>query len=587
MSELDYITLVEDEAPVGVASAAGPRWKVAVIDDDGAVHDGTRFALQDYVLNGRGLELLSARSAAEGRRLLSDHPDTAVVLLDVVMESDTAGLDLVDVIRKELSNDTVRIILRTGQPGQAPEQRIVVDYDINDYKAKTELTADKLFTSLTAALRGYEQLRMLTETRRGLEIIIRGGPDAARLRSQAALGAAMLDQLAALLDVTPDGVLALRGPDGTLEAIAAAGSYAGLSGRRLNSAEGGTGALLEAAVSVRDPLTDDRHLTLHAGMTSGRDVVLMHRLERPLGATERALIEVFVGRMAAAFETGALYEDLDTANRQLDARVRERTRDLTLANRRLEARWHRLQSANAFKNEMLGTVAHDLKNPLGVILGRAEMLSEIISLNPVPLTAAAAQVGHIRETALRMTSLVDSLIADAMADALDMTLRREPVDVARLAREVVEANRTAFLRKNQRVTVTAAAEIAMSGDVDRLREAFDNLFSNAVKYTPLGGEISVSVTLDAEEAVVRIRDSGPGFSPEDISRLFGRFQRLSAKPTAGESSTGLGLSIAKRVVELHNGRIIAENAGAGGGAVFTVSLPLVAVTPENLDEARA
>jgi len=586
MSELDYITLVEDEAPTGDASAAGPPWKVAVIDDDGAVHDGTRFALQDYVLNGRGLELLSARSAAEGRRLLSEHPDTAVILLDVVMESDTAGLDLVDVIRKELSNDTVRIILRTGQPGQAPEQRIVVDYDINDYKAKTELTADKLFTSLTAALRGYEQLRTLTETRRGLEIIIRGGPDAADLRSQAALGAAMLDQLAALLGVEPDGVLAVRDPDGALEAVAATGSYSALNGTRLDSAAGGPAALL-AAIAMDGDLSDGRHLTLHAGMSGGRDVVLMQRLDRSLGPTERALIEVFVGRMAAAFETGALYEDLDAANRRLEARVRERTRDLTLANRRLEARWQRLQSANAFKNEMLGTVAHDLKNPLGVILGRAEMLSEIIALDPVPLTAAAVQVGHIRETALRMTSLVDSLIADAMADALDMTLRREPVNLARLAREVVEANRTAFLRKNQRVTVSASGEIALSGDVDRLREALDNLFSNAVKYTPLGGEISVAVTVETDEAVIRIRDSGPGFSPEDISRLFGRFQRLSAKPTGGEGSTGLGLSIAKRVIELHNGRIIAENAGAVGGAVFTVSLPLAMASAENLDEARA
>ncbi|MCD2486593.1 hypothetical protein LRN66_14520, partial [Staphylococcus aureus] len=89
-----------------------------------------------------------------------------------VMETDDAGLKLVDYIRRDLKEETVRIILRTGQPGQAPERRVIVDYDINDYKAKTELTADKLFTSLTAALRAYQQLRRLDETRRGLEIII-------------------------------------------------------------------------------------------------------------------------------------------------------------------------------------------------------------------------------------------------------------------------------------------------------------------------------------------------------------------------------------------------------------------------------
>ena len=136
----DIIDLIDDSADKR-AAAPGPRWKVAIIDDEPAVHDGTRYALSDYTLNGQGLEILSAYSAEEGRALLRAHPDTAVVLLDVIMETDSAGLDLVNYIRSQLKNETVRIILRTGQPGQAPERRVIVDYDINDYKAKTELTA--------------------------------------------------------------------------------------------------------------------------------------------------------------------------------------------------------------------------------------------------------------------------------------------------------------------------------------------------------------------------------------------------------------------------------------------------------------
>src|SRR3954469_21679261 len=169
--EDDFLTLIEDDqAETPAPSAAG--WKVAVIDDDPAVHDGTRFALYDYTLNGQGLEILSAHSAAEGRELLRAHKEIAVVLLDVVMETEGAGLELVGFIRTELKNETVRIILRTGQPGQAPELRVIVDYDINDYKAKTELTADRLFTAMTAALRSYQQIQRMVETRRGLEIII-------------------------------------------------------------------------------------------------------------------------------------------------------------------------------------------------------------------------------------------------------------------------------------------------------------------------------------------------------------------------------------------------------------------------------
>src|SRR5207302_10768177 len=122
--------------------------------------------------NGHGLEVLSASSAAECRELMRRHADVAVVLLDVIMESDTAGLGLVEYIRNDLKNETVRSILRTGQPGQAPERRVIVDYDINDYKAKTELTADRLFTAMTAALRSYQQIQRMGETRRGLEIIL-------------------------------------------------------------------------------------------------------------------------------------------------------------------------------------------------------------------------------------------------------------------------------------------------------------------------------------------------------------------------------------------------------------------------------
>src|SRR6476469_8353152 len=138
MADQDDVLHLIDDSEADRPDASTRKWKVAVIDDDRAVHDGTRFALSDYSLNGQTLDILSAYSAAEGRELMRNHPDVAVVLLDVIMESDTAGLGLVEFIRKELKNETVRIILRTGQPGQAPERRVIVDYDINDYKAKTE-----------------------------------------------------------------------------------------------------------------------------------------------------------------------------------------------------------------------------------------------------------------------------------------------------------------------------------------------------------------------------------------------------------------------------------------------------------------
>src|SRR6187399_2497939 len=238
MAEDDIVHLIE--GPGEEPPEQGPRWKIAVIDDEPAVHDGTRFALHDYRLNGQGLEILSAYSAAEGRELMRNHPDIAVVLLDVIMESDTAGLNLVEFIRKELKNETVRIILRTGQPGQAPERRVIVDYDINDYKAKTELTADKLFTALTAALRSHEQLERMMQTRRGLEIIIDAASTLYDFKSMQRLAEGVLTQLASLLNVDCAGILVLRDNGGAagseLSVLAGSGCYSRFIGTTTSKA---------------------------------------------------------------------------------------------------------------------------------------------------------------------------------------------------------------------------------------------------------------------------------------------------------------------------------------------------------------
>jgi signal transduction histidine kinase len=169
--------------------------------------------------------------------------------------------------------------------------------------------------------------------------------------------------------------------------------------------------------------------------------------------------------------------------------------------------------------------------------------------------------------------MVDHLISDAMADAFDITIRREPVDVAALVNEVAEANLPLAVNKQQRISVSAPPNFVTMCDADRIREAIDNLVSNAIKYSPIGGKITVMVSHEGDNTVIRIADEGAGLSPEDLGRLFGRFQRLSAKPTAGESSTGLGLSIVKRIIDMHGGHVTANSAGPGQGSMFTVTLP--------------
>jgi signal transduction histidine kinase/CheY-like chemotaxis protein len=572
----DVLHLIDDTGTAPEASSAR-KWKIAVIDDDAAVHEGTRFALSDYNLNGATLEILSAYSAAEGRALMRAHPDIAAVLLDVIMETDVAGLDLVEFIRNEIKNETVRIILRTGQPGQAPERRVIVQYDINDYKAKTELTADKLFTSLTAALRSYQQLERMVQTRRGLEIIIDAASTLYDFKSMQRLAEGVLTQLASLLNVDCAGILVLRddgaGAGAEFSVLAGSGCYSRFIGTTSSKAlDPDLRQMVEAAFQRRKNEFADHRSVLYLRTGSGREVVVLLQAERPLSETDRALVEIFSSRLSIAFDNVILYQQLHEANTQLEDRVAQRTRALMQANRRLSSQWLRLQRANGFKNEILGTVAHDLKNPLGVILGRTEMLTELIGAGS-PKENITAQVEHIRDATRRLTSMVDHLISDAMADAFDITIRREPVDVASLVAEVTDANLPSAVNKQQTIAVSAPPNFVTMCDSDRIREAIDNLVSNAIKYSPIGGKIMVGVTHEGSNTVIRIADEGAGLSPEDLGRLFGRFQRLSAKPTAGESSTGLGLSIVKRIIDMHGGHVTAESAGPGRGSTFTVTLP--------------
>jgi len=577
MADDDIVQFVDDNDGKPRAEQSR-RWKIAVIDDEPAVHEGTRYALADYQLHGQGLEILSAYSAVEGRRLMRSHPDVAVVLLDVIMESDTAGLELVEFIRGDLKNDTVRIILRTGQPGQAPERRVIVDYDINDYKAKTELTADKLFTALTAALRGYQQLQRMVETRRGLEIIIDAASTLFDFKSMQRLAEGVLTQIASLLNVDCAGILVLREPQSLQESfsvLAGSGCYSRFTGADgSQSIDHDLRQLVEEAFVRRQHEFSAQRSVLYIQTVSGSEVVVVLEAARHLSETDRTLVEIFCSRLSIAFDNVLLYEQLHRANVGLEERVAERTHDLTTANRRLAAQWARLRQANSFKSEILGTVAHDLKNPLGVILGRTEILKEMIGRAGALDDGVQAQIAYIRDAANRLTGMVDDLVTDAMADALDITIRRERVDISVLVREVAEANRPLAARKEQTITVSAPPEHTAMCDVDRIREAIDNLISNAIKYSPIGGTIDIIVTQEAGNIVVQVKDQGAGLSPEDISRLFGRFQRLSAKPTAGETSTGLGLSIVKRIVDLHGGRITVESAGHAKGATFNMQLPV-------------
>jgi response regulator RpfG family c-di-GMP phosphodiesterase len=172
-----------DPSGSGPDLAATPRhtWKMLVVDDEPDMRTLTRMNLKGFNFAERDLEIIDACSAAEARDKLAAHPDIAVALIDVVMETDDAGLRLVEYIRKDLQNTMVRLIIRTGQPGLAPERYVIDHFDIDDYKDKTELTATHLYTAVRSAIKSYRDLRSIDLNRVGLQHVLMAAPDIYRI----------------------------------------------------------------------------------------------------------------------------------------------------------------------------------------------------------------------------------------------------------------------------------------------------------------------------------------------------------------------------------------------------------------------
>lgn len=193
------LTFAAESPETGIDINQQVPWKILISDDDQEVHDITKLVLEDYEFDGKGLSILSAYTGEETNQLIRKYPDIAIILLDVVMETEDAGLNVVRFIREELANHFVRIILRTGQPGMAPERTVIMKYDINDYKEKTELTAQKLFTAITSSLRAFRDIKIIEKNRRGLELIIKSSNNLYTSQRIKTFAEDVLRQLIALL----------------------------------------------------------------------------------------------------------------------------------------------------------------------------------------------------------------------------------------------------------------------------------------------------------------------------------------------------------------------------------------------------
>ena len=291
-----------------------PPWKVLIVDDEPEVHAVTRLVLSNFRFADRPLKFLNAHSASQAEALLREHPDVAVMLLDVVMETDRAGLDLVQHVRERMGNQFVRIVLRTGQPGQAPEQHVISAYDINDYKEKTELTAQKLMTTMFAALRSYRDMRMIEASRRGLERVIDASTYIFSHEHSQRFASAVLEQLSDLFGGERGALYCRISGAPALEHFAitaATGEYRSMIGRNAReSLPTPLAASMRTAIANRESVFTDDHYVLHiSGDRSSEALIYAGENTNPSGLGNR-LVEVFSTNISIAFENLHLNREL-------------------------------------------------------------------------------------------------------------------------------------------------------------------------------------------------------------------------------------------------------------------------------------
>lgn len=290
-------------------------WRVMIIDDDADVHRATQFALEGVVLFHRPVELIHAHSAAQARDLLMTQDALALVLLDVVMETHDAGLQLVDFIRNVAGHRATRIVLRTGQPGYAPELDTLLQYDINDYKTKSELTHHKLMTTVAAALRSYDQLCTIDASRRGLELIVQASGAFLEPQGLSNFAAGVITQMAAILGVQPEGLVCAQGErgGGKYRVLAAAGHYVKLIDQPLEAMhDQRVAALLRNCLEEGCSQYGATESVLYLGVKGGLDMAAFVSSGQPLSEVDCGLLDVFCVNLNACLRNLVLVRRLQT-----------------------------------------------------------------------------------------------------------------------------------------------------------------------------------------------------------------------------------------------------------------------------------
>ena len=316
----DELVFLDEDSHQELDDKNKRQWNILIVDDDEEIHTVTKLALSGLVVHDRTLNFLHANSAKQAKEVLDEHGrDVAILLLDVVMETDDAGLTVVEYLRETLKLNEPRIILRTGQPGFAPEEQIIKTYDINDYKMKTELTRAKLLTTVISSIRSYQQILTINQSRLGLQKIIHSSANLLEEHSIKGFCEGIVTQISSLIGLEAEGIVCARAgsvldrEDDGVYVLGAAGDYAPYINERIEELH--NELIVE---NVSRCLRKKEHI-FKEGMSilylnsSGFEAAVYLNLSHDISDLDRQLLEVFLTSISVGYENVYLFHELRNA----------------------------------------------------------------------------------------------------------------------------------------------------------------------------------------------------------------------------------------------------------------------------------
>ena len=547
-----------------------PPWKVLIVDDEMDIHTMTQLALKSFQFAGRPLLILKAMSGAEAQDILNKEPDIAVVLIDVVMETDNAGLLLVDFIRNKLKYSLIRLIIRTGQPGMAPEREVIERYDIDDYKSKTELRADKLYTTMRVALKSYRDLLTIESNRMGLKKILEAVPKFHHAQSLNQFFDGVLSQLIGLCNLGEDSMIYTVNNGFIITA----------DDHKQITIQAGTGKFSNNDEPKELKKIRKMCLAQIMGETPKnplpKDALLipLEVNQKPIGfvylentyhltQSDLDLIYIMAHQCASGLENLQLYLDLKEANKKA----------LKMLDVAEQAR-KESDTANQSKSQFLANMSHELRTPLNAIIGYSEMLQETAE-DLGQMDEYVPDLKQIYSAGKHLLELINDVLDLSKIEAGKMDIFLETFDLNVMLTEIVATIQPLIGNKHNNLVTLYDNDLGeIHTDITKLRQMLLNLISNAAKFTE-HGNISLEVKRDNDWITFCIIDDGIGMTFEQQQKLFKPFTQADSSTTRRYGGTGLGLAITQKFVQMVGGTLWVESE-FGHGSSFIISLPIQA-----------